>query len=172
MSVQPLCQEPHPVLRSLAKPVQAFTDEIRRLGEDLIDTMYAHDGIGLAAPQIGRALQAIVVNPSQVSGREVVLINPVLEAAEGRAGIVEGCLSVPKVWHRVSRAARVRVRGHDPAGHSLTVDAKGLLAIVLQHELDHLQGRLFVDRLSWVRRCWAYARIRALGRQSALAGCG
>lgn len=172
MSVQALCHEPHPVLRIESRPVRAFTEEIRRLCQDLIDTMYAHDGIGLAAPQIGQAVQAIVVNPSQICDREVVLLNPVLEAAEGRAGIVEGCLSLPRIWHRVSRAARVRVRGRDAAGRALTLEAEGLLAIVLQHEVDHLQGRLFIDRLPWFRRRLAHARLRAWAHHPSPAGCG
>ena len=127
------------------------------MARDMIETMYANDGIGLAAPQIGQDLQVFIANPSQERGREVVVVNPVLESAEGRATIIEGCLSVPNVWERVRRAARVTLRGQDAQGEALSIEAHGLLAIVLQHEFDHLQGRLFIDRISWWRRARLYA---------------
>ena len=152
MSVQPLCIAPHPVLRARARRVDAFTKDIQRLARDLIDTMYANDGIGLAAPQIGHDIQLFVANPSQERGRELVVANPALDEARGRAAIVEGCLSLPKCWERVKRASRVQLSGQDMFGKPVIVQAEGLLAIVLQHEWDHLQGRLFIDRLSWFRR--------------------
>ena len=152
MSVQPLCLEPHRVLRSRGRRVEAFTEEIRRLARDLIETMYANDGIGLAAPQIGCDLQVFVANPSRRRGRELVVVNPALEVLQGRAAVTEGCLSVPNVWAQVKRAATVRLTGQDARGNPLTIDARGLLAIVVQHEWDHLQGVLFTDRLPWYRR--------------------
>jgi len=161
MGVRPLCLAPHPALRAAARPVETFADDVRGLARDLIETMYAHNGIGLAAPQIGRDLQLVVANPSQQRGQELVIVNPVLTAARGRSSVVEGCLSLPNVWERVKRAAAVRVSGQDPSGNPLAVEADGLLAIVLQHECDHLQGRLFIDRLSWFRRRRAEARLRA-----------
>ncbi|MBI4342480.1 MAG: peptide deformylase [Candidatus Omnitrophica bacterium] len=161
MAVHPLCVEPHPVLRTPARPVDQFSDDLRRLARDLIDTMYANDGIGLAAPQIGRDVQVFVANPTQQRGREVLLVNPVLEAVTGRAGVVEGCLSLPEIWERVKRAARVRLSGWDLDGKPVEVEADGLLAIVLQHEFDHLHGRLFIDRLSWFRRQRVTRRVRA-----------
>jgi peptide deformylase len=161
MSVKTLCVEPHPILRRKARPVEAFTDEIRRLARDLIETMYANDGIGIAAPQIGRDLRVFIANPSQRRGRELVLINPTLDGFQGRIGIVEGCLSVPDVWARVRRSGRVRVRGCDVRGRPVAVEAEGLLAVVLQHEFDHLEGRLFIDHLSWLRRRRLTKRLRA-----------
>lgn len=152
MSVQSLCVEPDGVLRQPARPVAAFTNDLRRLARDLIDTMYAHDGIGIAAPQVGHAVQVFVANPGQRRGQELVVVNPVLVRAEGRAAMVEGCLSVPKIWERVHRAAAVHMTGHDLFGQPLVIQADGLLAVVVQHELDHLQGRLFVDRLPWYHR--------------------
>ena len=157
MSVQTVCMEPNRVLRERALAVDAFTDEVRVLVQDLIDTMYANDGIGLAAPQIGRSVRALVANPSQERGREVVVLNPVVEAARGRASIKEGCLSVPETWAHVKRAARVHLTGRDVSGRPVEIEADGLLAIVLQHEVDHLDGRLFIDRLSW----WRRRRLRA-----------
>ena len=167
MTVHSLCIEPHPVLRANARPVAAFTDEVRRLARDLIETMYANDGIGLTAPQIGRDLQMFVANPSQDRGREFVVVNPVLETVRGRASIVEGCLSLPNIWERVRRSSQVRVSGQDVSGKPLDIEADGLLAIVLQHEFDHLHGRLFIDRLSWFRRRRAERRIRAAARACA-----
>ena len=164
MSVLPLCVKPHPVLRTVARRVDAVTADIRKLARDLADTMYAHDGIGLAASQVGRDLQLFIANPSQERGRELVVLNPVLEAAEGRAGVVEGCLSLPHMWARVRRAARIRMSGQDLTGTPVMLRAEGLLAIVLQHEFDHLQGRLFIDRVSWLRRRRLEAKARAAAR--------
>ena len=161
MGVRPLCLEPHPVLRRSARPVEVFSEEIQRMARDLTETMYANDGIGLAAPQIGQDLQMFIANPSQERGREVVVVNPVLESSEGRTAVVEGCLSLPNVWERVRRAARVRLSGQDAGGQPLAIEADGLLAIVLQHEFDHLQGRLFIDHLSWFRRRLLKARLCA-----------
>jgi len=152
MSVQPLCCDPHPTLRTKAHPVETFAASLSVLASDLIDTMYANDGIGLAATQIGQASAVFVANPTRERGRELVVVNPSMETVGGRAAVVEGCLSVPNVWGRVRRAAHVRMRGYDPSGRPVELDADGLLAIVLQHEFDHLQGRLFIDRLPWVRR--------------------
>lgn len=152
MSVQPLCQVPHPLLRSPSRPVQAFTGDVQRLVHDLIDTMHTHAGVGLAAPQIGRPVQLFVANPSRQAGRELVVANPQLELLSGRTAVVEGCLSVPNVWKRIRRSANVRLRGQDATGQPLELDADGLLAVILQHEVDHLQGRLFIDRLPWYRR--------------------
>jgi peptide deformylase len=152
MSVRPLCVAPDPVLRRPARPVVRFTKELQRLARDLIETMYANDGIGLAAPQIGHELAVCVANPSQQRGQEIVVVNPSVEARRGRVRRVEGCLSLPEVWGPVTRAAQVRIRGQDLAGSPVLMMARGLLAIVLQHEVDHLHGRLFIDRLPWWRR--------------------
>ncbi len=166
MSVRPLCVEPHGVLRQPAAPITRWTDETRRLARDLIETMYANDGIGLAAPQIGCSTQMFVANPSQQQGQELVVINPVVEAAEGRASVIEGCLSLPDVWDRVRRAARIRISGRDVNGEPLTIRAEGLLAIVCQHEVDHLHGQLFIDRLSWFRRRRLQMRFTARSRKN------
>ena len=160
MAVRPLCVEPHPSLRAPAHRVVAFTRDLRRLVDDMIETMYAHEGIGLAAPQIGRELQVFVANPSRERGKELIMVNPDVEWSAGRTSIVEGCLSVPTVWAKVRRAANVRMKGADAAGVVQTVTADGLLAIVLQHEFDHLHGRLFIDRLSWWRRLLTRKHMR------------
>jgi len=164
MSVRPLCCDPHPTLRAKAHRVASFTDALGALARDLVDTMYANDGIGLAAPQVGEGVAVFVANPSQERGREIVVVNPSMETTGGRAVIVEGCLSVPNVWARVRRAAHVRLRGQDTSGRPVELTADGLLAIVLQHEYDHLQGRLFIDRLSWLKRL--QIRLRRLRLRS------
>ena len=148
----PLRLVPDPVLRAKATPVESFTRETRRLVQRLIQTMYANDGIGLAAPQVGIGVRLFVANPSQQRGHEIVIANPALDFAKGSAGIVEGCLSVPDVWERVKRASHIRMTGRDEFGKPLVIEASGLLAIVLQHEFDHLQGALFINRLSWLKR--------------------
>ena len=158
--VRPLRVLPNPTLRTPAASVAEFDGALHRLVRDMIDTMYANDGIGLAAPQIGCSLQIFVANPSQTRGKELVIINPSLEDSSGRAMIMEGCLSVPDVWAKVRRASRVRLRGRDVTGASHVIEADGLLAIVLQHELDHLHGQLFIDHLSWWRRQAAMRRKR------------
>lgn len=152
MSVIPLCCEPDPVLREKAQPVKRVNQEIKRLVRDMIDTMYANDGIGLAAPQVGRNLQLFVANPTQRKGEELVVLNPVMEKTRGRVSLVEGCLSLPNVWEKVRRADFVAMRGENLEGKPWSIESGGLLAIVLQHEFDHLRGQLFIDRLSWFAR--------------------
>ena len=166
MSVQPLCQVLHPVLRSPSRPVQMFGDELQRLVADLIDTMHAHDGVGLAAPQIGCLVQVLVADPSRQASTALVVANPRLDLVSGRTAIVEGCLSVPKVWRRIRRSARVRLLGQNTKGQPLKLEAEGLLAVVLQHEFDHLHGRLFIDRLPWYRRPVWSLRSRSPRRAS------
>ncbi len=162
MSVLSLCVEPNPILRATARPVDRATDNVSCLVHDMIETMYAHDGIGLAAPQVGRDIQVFVASPSQERGRESVVINPVMVAMQGRTAMTEGCLSLPHMWERVTRAARIHMRGQDVSGNPVDLHVDGLSAIVLQHEFDHLQGRLFIDRLSWWRRCRLWRRSRTV----------
>ncbi len=166
MSILPLCFEPDPALRTVAQPIKRITPAIRRLARDMIQTMVDHDGIGLAAPQVGKDLQLFIANPSQEEGKELVVINPVLQSIRGRVSIVEGCFSSPNIWERVRRHEVVRLQGKDLFGRPIDFEVGGLLAIVLQHEVDHLQGHLFIDRLSWLRRSRALARWRKLNRNS------
>ena len=145
---------PDEVLKRKAEEVKDINAEIAKLAEDMLETMYSAPGIGLAAPQVGRSLRVIVFDISHKEGekRPYILINPVITAAEGLEVMEEGCLSIPGVYAHVKRAARVEVKGYDLDGREVTLQAEGLLARVIQHEVDHLDGVLFIDRLSRIRR--------------------
>jgi peptide deformylase len=138
-----------PILRQVATPVAAVTDDVRALVASMFATMDAAPGQGLAAPQVGRAERLCVVD---VHGYRAALINPVLTHAEGRQRQEDGCLSLPGVYTTVERAARVRVEALDADGGLVALEAAGALAFCLQHEIDHLEGRLFFDYLSLLRR--------------------
>lgn len=162
MSILPMCTEPHAVLRAVAQPVEAYTRDLRKLARDMIETMYLNDGIGLAAPQVGRSLQLFVANPSQQRGEELVVVNPVVTQRSGAASVTEGCLSLPGVWDKVKRAGVIRISARDLYGKPVAYEAGGLMAIVIQHELDHLKGKLFIDRLPWLKRQHALRRYKKL----------
>ena len=138
-----------PVLRQETERVEAITPELRRLVDDMFDTMHAAKGIGLAAPQVGRRERLAVVEVEDV---QLVVINPEIILREGTAKGEEGCLSIPEVYADVNRAARVVVRAQDIDGKLFEVDANELLGRCLQHEIDHLFGKLFIDRLSLLKR--------------------
>jgi peptide deformylase len=151
-----------PVLRRRAAPVKDVTPEIRRLIADLTDTMYDEVGIGLAAPQVGAAVRLIVV--SDEDGRGVqALVNPVIIEEGGQVTAEEGCLSIPGVFAPVTRAAWVRVEAQDADGQPVSITARALFARVLQHELDHLDGVLFIDRLDPVTRDRIKRKIKKEG---------
>ena len=138
-----------PILREQTVPVEGITDEIRRLSDDMFETMHAAKGIGLAAPQVGRKERLFVCD---VDGARYTFVNPELLYTEGRDKAEEGCLSIPEIFGDVERPAIARMRGLDLEGNLFEVEASDLLARCLQHELDHLNGRLFLDHLSILRR--------------------
>jgi peptide deformylase len=148
-----------PVLREETKPVEEVTDELRALIDDMFETMYAANGIGLAAPQIGRNERITVID---VDGKQLVLVNPEIVLAEGKEREEEGCLSIPDTYGDVDRAKRVVVRALDRDGKPFEIDAEDLLARCMQHEIDHLHGRLFIDHLSLVKRRAALAKWEKL----------
>lgn len=151
-----------PVLRRRAEPVREITAEVRRLAADMIDTMYDEAGIGIAAPQVGVPLRLIVVADDET--REVrTLVNPAIVDRGGEMTEEEGCLSIPGVFAPVTRAEWVRVEARDLDERPLTIEGKGLLARVLQHELDHLDGVLFIDRLEPVARDRIKRKIKKEG---------
>jgi len=145
---------PDPVLREQNCEVEAVTDSMKALAKDMIETMYANKGIGLAAPQIGENLKLITVDISGGESGEdpIVLFNPQLGNLEGESESEEGCLSVPEFTCMIKRAERLTVSGLDVEGEPVTLEAEGLLAVCLQHEVDHLQGRLILDHASRLKR--------------------
>jgi peptide deformylase len=151
---------PDPRLRKLAAPVAAVTPEIVKLIRDMAETMYAAPGIGLAATQVDVHKRIIVMDLSETKDELRVFINPEIQAAEGEIETEEGCLSVPGYYDDVTRAARVRVRALDARGEPFELDADGLLAVCIQHEIDHLMGRVFVDHLSPLKRARLAAKAR------------
>ena len=138
-----------PVLRKETEPVPEVTDDVRALIAEMFDTMYAAEGIGLAAPQVGRTERIAVVD---VEGARHALINPEIVEHEGSATAEEGCLSIPEIYGEVQRAARVVVRATNESGERLEIPATELLARAMQHEIDHLDGKLFIDYLSVLKR--------------------
>lgn len=148
-------QYPDPRLRKKAVPVMDITDDIRALAEDMVETMYADDGIGLAAPQVGEGIRMVVIDLSGPNRREgaTVYINPELEALDEEVvESEEGCLSVPELRSNVKRRAKVRVHALDLEGKEFTEEAEDVASICLQHECDHLDGVLFIDHLSRLKR--------------------
>ena len=147
-----ILEYPDPRLRIRAEPVTKVDAEIVQLVDDLLETMYAASGIGLAATQVDRHLRVLAVDVSEARNEPYCLINPEIVEAEGRTSSDEGCLSVPEYYDAVERAERIQVRALDRDGNALAFEAEGVLAISLQHEIDHLDGRLFVDYLSEMKR--------------------
>ncbi|WP_076591391.1 peptide deformylase [Herminiimonas arsenitoxidans] len=143
-----ILQYPDERLHTVAQPVQQINQDIRRLVADMAQTMYAVDGIGLAATQVNVHLRIILVDISEKQNQLLVLINPTVIKMGGSAEFEEGCLSVPDVYETVKRAAWIRVRGLDLSGKTIEIQADGLKAMCIQHEMDHLQGMVFVEHLS------------------------
>ena len=147
MAVLPVVKFPDAVLKTRAQEVSKVTDTERRLVRDMIDTMYAENGVGLAANQVGVLKQIFVASADQVRGQELVFLNPVLVKKEGTIKEFEGCLSVPEFCEPVKRAKKVWMRAMTLEGKSVEVKGEGLLSRIFQHEIDHLNGILFIDRL-------------------------
>jgi len=143
---------PDPRLRRKAEPVTAVTDETRALIADMAETMYNAPGIGLAATQIGVTQRVVVIDLSEERNQLQVFINPEIVSAEGQQIMEEGCLSVPGIFEPVARASQVKVRALDAEGRPFELEATGLLATCIQHEIDHLDGKVFVDRLSRLKQ--------------------
>jgi peptide deformylase len=152
MALLPILEFPDPRLRTRAAPVAEVDASLRRLIDDMFETMYAAPGIGLAATQVNVHKRVLVVDVSEDRSAPLALINPEIIAREGIEETEEGCLSVPGVYDKVTRAERIRVRTLDRSGKQVEIDADGLLAVCIQHEMDHLEGKLFVDYLSELKR--------------------
>lgn len=172
MALLSILQYPDPKLHTLARPVQAVDARIQALIADMVETMYDANGIGLAATQVDVHERLVVIDVSDERNEPLVLINPeIVWASEERVLNEEGCLSVPGIYDGVERATQVRVQALDGEGQSLTVEAEGLLAVCIQHEMDHLLGKVFVEYLSPLKRNRIKSKMlktrRALGRPDA-----
>jgi peptide deformylase len=154
MAILKIYHYPEPVLKQVAKPVSDIDDTLRHLARDMAETMYAAPGVGLAAPQVGVSKRLVVIDcsPRDAPPHLLTVINPEIFEEEGEVYEEEGCLSVPGYYARVARSARIRVRYLDIDGKQVEMAADGLLSIAFQHEIDHLNGILFVDRLSPLKR--------------------
>ena len=159
MAIRKIIYLPDPRLRKLSTQVLAFDDQLHALIEDMFDTMYDAKGVGLAAPQIGINIRLSVVDVVGDKSQQLVLANPEIIASEGLIEYQEGCLSVPSVYDTVKRAEKVTLRAQDKFGEFYEMDAEGLLGECFQHEIDHLNGKLFVDLLSPLKRTMARKKL-------------
>jgi peptide deformylase len=152
MALLPILEFPDPRLRTRAQPVEQVDAALRKLIDDMFETMYAAPGVGLAATQVNVHKRFMVIDVSESRKEPLVFINPEILERQGVEESEEGCLSVPGVYDKVTRADRIRVRALDRDGKQFEMDADGLLAVCVQHEMDHLDGKLFVDYLSELKR--------------------
>ena len=167
MAILNILRYPDARLHKLAAPVTVFDAALKKLVADMAETMYAAPGIGLAATQVDVHKRVIVVDVSERRDSLVVLVNPEIVEATGESDIEEGCLSLPGIYELVPRAERVKVRAHDQNGHAFTLEAQGLLAVCIQHEMDHLEGKVFVEHLSQLKQQRIRAKLAKQLRKSA-----
>ena len=165
MSRRPILLYPDPTLRRRTSPVESFDDDLAKLIADLRETMYDAPGVGLAAPQIGdlRRVTIIDIDPRGPESRLHVLVNPRIVESAGEATDTEGCLSIPEFTEKVDRPERVKVAAQTPTGEPFELEAEGFFARALCHEIDHLDGILFIDRLRGLRRQLALRKLKRLG---------
>jgi peptide deformylase len=152
MALLPILQHPDPRLRLKARPVEAFGADLQKLIDDMFETMYAAPGVGLAATQVGVTLRLAVMDTSEDKSEQIVIINPQVLTAEDRQTMEEGCLSVADYRDNVERYNRLRLRALDRRGQPFEIEAEGLKAQAIQHEIDHLDGKLYIDYLSALKR--------------------
>jgi peptide deformylase len=160
-----ILEYPDPRLRTKAEPIDAVDDAVRKLADDMLETMYSAKGVGLAASQVDVHRRLLVLDVSEARDTPLVLINPEIVAAEGRAPGEEGCLSLPGIYDKLERAERIKVRAQDRNGVRFELDAEGMLAVCIQHEMDHLEGKLFVDYLSELKRQLIRRRLQKERKQ-------
>lgn len=153
MAVLPILAYPDPRLRKVAKLVEIFDDKLERFLDDMFETMYTDEGVGLAATQVNVQLRVLTVDPMENDGRQpFYLINPEIIEKHGEMMSPEGCLSVPGAYDKVKRAQRIKVRAVDKTGQPFEMEAENFRAAIIQHEIDHLNGKLFIDHLSAIKR--------------------
>ena len=167
MALLPILHYPDPRLHQSATPVTEFTAQLKQLAEDMTETMYAAPGVGLAAPQVNVHKRLVVIDVSEEKNALMVLVNPQILAQEGTQEYEEGCLSVPGVYSKITRAARVRVQAQNLDGEPFEIEADGLLAVCLQHEIDHLDGKVFVDYLSQLKQNRIRTKLLKQAREGA-----
>jgi len=166
MALLPILEFPDPRLRTVAEPVTEFNDELRQLVKDMFETMYDAPGIGLAATQINVHQRIITIDTSEEKNEPLVVINPQFEVLSGETEkMQEGCLSVPGFYEDVVRPNKVRLTAQDENGKTYTMESDDLLAVCIQHEIDHLDGKLFVDYLSPLKRNRIRSKLEKLHRQ-------
>lgn len=166
MAILPIVQFPNPVLAMNCQPVQEINDQIRRLAADMGETMYKAPGVGLAAPQVGEPIRMVVLDVSEEKNSLMTLINPVItQRSQEQETCEEGCLSLPGIWEKVSRSSEITVKYTDLEGQEQELHADGLLAICIQHELDHLDGTVFIDHLSRLKYDRACAKLKKRRQQ-------
>jgi peptide deformylase len=166
MAIRTILHYPDPRLRQVARPVTRVDDEIRRLVDDMAETMYAAPGIGLAAVQINVAQRVVVIDISEGRNALQVFVNPEIVERDGKQVFEEGCLSVPGIFDEVERARHIRVRALDRNGQPFELEAEALLATCIQHEIDHLDGKVFVDYLSRLKQSRIRKKIEKQERQT------
>lgn len=166
MAILNILHFPDPRLRTRARPVERVDKRIRRLVGDMLETMYDAPGIGLAATQVDVHERVIVIDTSEEKDQPLVLINPEILHRDGIEEMDEGCLSVPGIYETVQRADQVRISALDGEGKPFELDAEGLLAVCIQHEMDHLEGKLFVDYLSELKRQRIRRKLEKLRRKT------
>ena len=170
MTIRPLIILPDPKLRLISEPITAITDEVRRLADDMLETMYDAPGVGLAAIQVGVPLRMVTmdVSKSETEPHPLVLLNPeILDASDELSVYEEGCLSIPEYYEEIERPARVRFRYMDLQGDNVEQEADGLLATCVQHEIDHLNGVLFIDYLSKLKRDRVMTKFKKAAKREA-----
>ena len=169
MAVLPILEFPDPRLRTRAEPVHAFDASLQQLVADMFQTMYDASGVGLAATQVNVHQRVLVADMSDERNRPLALVNPQILEKDGSQIYQEGCLSFPGLYADVTRALRVTVRAQDVHGSEITVEADGPLAVCIQHEMDHLEGKVFVDYLSSLKRALLLKRLDKQRKQAATA---
>ncbi|RYD94070.1 MAG: peptide deformylase [Sphingomonadales bacterium] len=170
MAIRPILTVPDPILKQVSKPVDAVTDETRKLMDDMLETMYAAPGIGLAAVQIGEPIRVIVMDLARDDEPKAprYFVNPeILETVDELQPYEEGCLSVPDYFDEVERPKRVRLRYLNYQGEQIEEWAEGMYAVCIQHEMDHLQGTLFIDHLSRLKRAYAINKVKKAKKRDA-----
>jgi peptide deformylase len=168
MALLPILEFPDPRLRTVAKPVTQFDDRLRQLAQDMLETMYAAPGIGLAATQVDHHIRMLVLDVSEEQNEPKVLINPSFErVSDDTKPYDEGCLSVPGFYETVERVDQIKVHAQDLEGQPISFVADGLLSVCIQHEIDHLDGKLFVDYISNLKRQRIKAKLEKLHRNRA-----